>query len=143
MVDKIKVKLLHNLATFDRAHGDDVGYDLTCTKVVLTEGGGATLHLGVVVQPPEGTSFRVYPRSSFPKGGWFLSNSVGVIDPGYRGEWLMKIVPWKWGKTDPDTFIGKKVAQAVLYDTMTPSVEVVDELNETERGVGGFGSTDL
>ena len=142
MVDKIKVKLLHNLATFDRAHADDVGYDLTCCGID-TGGNLVRLLLGIKVQPPKGMYFNVFMRSSFPKTGWVLANATGIIDPGYRGEWIMQVYPYR-GKRLPEVdLVGMKVAQAVLYDTKTPSVEVVDELTETERGVGGFGSTDL
>ena len=80
----IKVKKLNPLATFERVHEDDAGFDLTCTAVTITPY-GATLHLGVVVESPPGTRFNMYMRSSFPKTGWSMDNSVGIIDPGYRG----------------------------------------------------------
>ena len=150
-MNSIKVKKLSPIATFERAHDDDVGYDLTCVAVEEEEDKVYVLSLGVSVTPPEGTSFRVYPRSSFPlKTGWIMLNGVGVIDPGYTGEWKMVVRPYIDGKIGdvkrdkivfPNDFIGMKVAQAVLYNTMTPIVEIVDELTETERGVGGFGST--
>ncbi len=150
-MSNIKVKKLSSIATFERAHDDDVGYDLTCVSVEEKDDKVYVLGLGVMVAPPPGTYFLMCPRSSFPlKTGWTMLNGVGVIDPGYMGEWKMVVRPYIAGKMGdvkrdkivfPNDFIGMKVAQAVLYDTNTPNVEIVDELNDTIRGDGGFGST--
>ena len=53
----------------------------------------------------------------------------------------MKVHAWRGRKAIAEDLVGQRVAQAVLYNTMTPNVEIVDELEGTERGVGGFGSS--
>ena len=146
----IKVVKLDDRATFDKAHEDDIGYDLTCVSVEWVRGGGRNpnrigLKLGIKVQPPTMMYFQVYLRSSFPqKYNAIMANSVGIIDPGYRGEWRMQII-YFGHRLDAvcDDLIGKKVAQAVpMYLGGTQAeVEICDDLSNTKRGGGGFGYT--
>ncbi len=158
---QIKIQKIHELATFDKAHDDDIGYDLTCVGVEVVEG-VIRLNLGIKVEPPGGYYFQIVPRSSFPKTGWTQANNVGIIDPGYRGEWKMNIctIPML-AQVPSDKLIGHRVAQAILckqYDhpkyvyhrevneTFGPgylSVAVVNELSQTKRGEQGFGSSGI
>lgn len=146
----IKIKKVDSLATFHKAHANDVGFDLTCCGVSYKKDSWlCRLHLGVKVEPPPGYWFMLVPRSSFPQSGWMMANSVGIVDPAYRGEWLMQIVPWAARdgaelsvSIYPSEFIGQRVAQAILTPyTNLFDVEFVDLLSETARGEGGFGST--
>ena len=84
-------------------------------------------------------SYYMYPRSSISKTPLRLSNSVGVIDSGYRGEVLVGIVNLS---EDEHTFEkGDKVAQMLIQKVESIEIEEVEELDETERGEKGFGSS--
>lgn len=142
----VKVVKLHQLATFETAYDTDIGFDLTCVDYTLVND-LMQIRLGVAVVPPRNVWFMLVPRSSFPmKHGMFLANGVGIIDPDYRGEWIMYCQ-----HLDPRGFddrklgvhlIGHRVAQAIPMNTAFIKHEIVEDLNETERGKGGFGSTD-
>ena|SRR3990167_3638151 len=142
----IKIKKLAPNATFTKGSKDAVGYDLTCVDAHYKDGIGY-LHLGVAVEPPSDGWFQLVPRSSFPKTGWIMANGVGIIDPDYRGEWLMPI--FRIGKVFNclciEDFINTRVAQAILMLICDPfkhlQVLEVEDLGKTERGDGGFGST--
>jgi dUTPase len=142
----------HGRGTFVKAHADDVGYDLTCVGWEIKDG-VYRLKLGVAVKPPDGYWFMLVPRSSFAKTGWTQANNVGIIDPGYRGEWAMNVSPLGYIEAwSPDTLIGMRVAQAVLMifpwklmhmqGQTADTVRFVLNLDKTKRGTGGFGSTD-
>lgn len=163
----IKVKKINNKATFQKASLQDVGYDLTAVGIEYKEDGRIVLDLGIQVEAPEGYYFEVVPRSSFSKSGFVLANSVGVIDPDYRGNWMMMIryIPIRdykrCGSSDSfgviaesytkdqlskeeitELFLNKRVAQAILRKfNQHQEIEFVEELSSTERGAGGFGST--
>lgn len=148
----IKVKKLHPDATFEKAHDIDSGYDLTAVDWVYKENGLFHIKLGVAIEPPPGYYFDLVPRSSFSKTGFIFVNNVGVIDEGYRGEWMFPIRYL----ADPlcsnfskrfvankiiDDLIWTKIAQAILRKRHDMPVEFIDKLSETKRGEGGFGST--
>lgn len=143
LVDKIDDR-----ATFEKAHKSDMGFDLTCVGVEefvaadRWDYGSWFLRLGVRVHPPSGYAFALTVRSSFPKHGWTIANPPGCMDPEYRGEWKLQIIPWGHSQEHPREFIGKRVAQAYLVPVPTASVQFTSEFeHETERGNGGFGST--
>lgn len=156
-MQKIKVKKLHENATFDQATSGSVGYDLTCVGYEFGEAPGGLevifLKLGVQVEPIVGTYFELVPRSSFPiKFPLLQVNSPGVIDQDYRGELKMivkfNLAPWididtyeKYKEYTLPTLIGKKVAQAILRPMASVEIDFVDNLSNTEREDGGFGST--
>lgn len=136
----VKVVKLHELATFERAYDDDVGFDLTCCGYDVING-ITVLQLGIAIEPPRNLWFMIVPRSSFPYNhGLFMANSVGIVDPSYRGEWLMNCFDWFGDNTKE--LKGRKVAQAIpmnMHSNLT--IQFGEELNETERGEAGFGST--
>jgi len=143
----VKVLKLHILATFEKAYPTDIGYDLSVCGSNFTKEGLLLIQLGVAVKPPPGYWFMLVPRSSFPKKfGLYMVNGVGIIDPGYRGEWIMQCLPTNTEGYDPRKlgykFIGEKVAQAILLPQISSTHEFVEDLDETERGEDGFGSTD-
>ena len=82
------------------------------------------------------------PRSSLYKLGYLLSNSVGIIDPSYRG--TIKIALTKINKQAPPIELPNKRFQLIPREFLSNifSVEVTNELQDTKRGEGGFGSTD-
>lgn len=94
---------------------------------------------GLSIEIPEGFVGLVFPRSSISKTAMILCNSVGIIDSGYRGEILCRF------KTPANTGIiynkGDKISQLVIIPYPTIEFEEVEELATSERGEGGFGST--
>ena len=134
----LKVKKLDPQAVAPKyAKQGDAGLDLTavsvkhCTNYVEYGTG-----LGVEIEA--GNVGLLFPRSSISKTGHRLLNSVGVIDSGYRGEIKVRM---SWTNTNPYD-IGDKIAQLVIVELPKVVIEEVQELNDSDRGEGGFGSTD-
>lgn len=128
-----------------KAHPTDAGYDLTATRVTqeLDEARKLILvyHTDLAVEIPFGYVGLIFMRSSVSKTSLTLANAVGVIDSGYRGELILKY------KVTTDALPrvyepGEKVGQLVLVPCYMADTEFVSELSSTDRGEGGFGSTD-
>lgn len=95
---------------------------------------------GIALEVPEGCAGLVYARSSLgAKRGLAPANKVGVIDPDYRGE--IRVVLLNHGKVAQTIEHGERVAQFLITPVLTPAYEEVEELTDTSRGTGGFGST--
>ena len=135
----VKVKKLHELVEIPTyAKPGDAGLDLTAVDISTDEFDNAVVHTGLAVEIPEGYVGLVFPRSSISKYDMHLRNSVGVIDSGYRGEIIVKF----GYKADGTLYkMGDKVAQLIILPYPQITFEEVEELSETERGTGGFGST--
>ena len=140
---KLTIKVLDDgLPLPAYAHEGDAGLDLRAAEdVSLPPGGRAAVPTGIAVALPQGCAGLVLPRSGRAlKEGLSLANTPGLIDSGYRGEIKVIVV-----NLDPRSTIdikrGDKIAQLVVQRVEAPEVEVVDELPETARGAGGFGST--
>ena len=125
-----------------RAHPEDAGADLYAAEdVVIEPGQRALVGTGIAIALPVGTVGLIHPRSGLAvKHGLSIVNTPGTIDAGYRGELKVCLI-----NTDPETPVaitrGMRVAQLVVQ-----RVELVDfveatELDDTERGSGGYGST--
>lgn len=142
---ELKIKRLTEDAILPiRAHKGDAGIDLTCTTITqeINECGQLSIiyHTGLAMEIPEGYVGLLFPRSSISNKSLMLTNSVGVIDSGYRGEVMAKMR----STTDVVPAIykpGEKFAQLVLVPIPEYTITEVAELSETERGEGGFGST--
>ena len=139
----LKVKLLRdNAKPPHRAHELDAGLDLFSAQDTFTlaphcKGAVVT---GVAVEIPPNHVGLVFVRSSIGFNlNTTLSNSVGVIDSDYRGEISVSLT--NHGKKSVTINEGDKFAQLVIAPVLLPDVEVVDELSDTVRGEGGFGST--
>ena len=117
------------------------GYDLTALTVSEDPTGLPVIHYGtgIAVEIPKGYAGFIFPRSSCYKFGMDLTNCVGVIDSDYRGEFIVAL--HNHGTTAQTVTKGERIAQLVIAPYLRADYEVVDELNETERGAGGFGST--
>lgn len=136
---KVKIKKLHDLVEIPTyAKPGDAGMDLTAVSIEKDSYGNAVIHTGLAVEIPEGYVGLVFPRSSISKYDMHLRNSVGVIDSGYRGEIMLKFSFLEDGILYQ---MGDKVAQLIILPYPQITFEEVDELSETERGEGGFGST--
>jgi len=141
---KLKVKLLNNKAILPRyAHPGDAGLDLfSVERQEIPPGESAVIKTGIVIELPENTEAQVRPRSGLALNHRVtVLNTPGTIDHGYRGE--VRVILINHGK---DSFVveeGMKIAQMVIQPVLTVDVVRADELSETRRGEGGFGSTGL
>jgi dUTP diphosphatase len=124
-----------------RARAGDAGYDLCCVEpFALAPGERAVVGTGVAVAVPEGAAGLVVPRSGLAaRHGLSVVNGPGLIDPNYRGE--VKVVLVNLGSEPYEGEAGDRIAQLLLVPCLTPDVEVVAGLTETERGTAGFGSS--
>jgi dUTP diphosphatase len=125
-----------------QAHDGDAGYDLHAAEAVTIDPGErASVGTGIAVAIPEGQAGLVIPRSGLAaRHGISVVNAPGLIDSGYRGE--LRVLLLNTDRTEPFTVEpGDRIAQLVLVRVETEELEEVAELDETARGVGGFGST--
>jgi dUTP pyrophosphatase len=142
MIVKIK-RLNPNAVIPSYAKAGDAGMDLIATSIISETPSQITYGLGIALEIPEGFVGLVFPRSSIRKTRLQLSNSVGVIDSGYRGELqatFNKITTTIENQKN-DYNVGDRVCQIMIIPHPTVELIEVDELSETERGEGGFGST--
>lgn len=139
MVVKFK-KLVEEAVTPSYSKPGDAGMDLTATGMGWDEKGNVVYYTGLALEIPQGYVGLIFPRSSNSKKDLFLTNHVGVIDSGYRGEIMVKFrrtVPFK-----ADIYeVGDRVAQLMIIPYPEVQFEQVEELSNTERGSGGYGST--
>lgn len=118
------------------------GYDIRSAQesVTLLPGAIELVGTGLVMELPEGLECQVRPRSGLAlRHGITLPNSPGTIDPDYRGE--LRVIMQNLGPDAVTLERGERIAQLVFNRFETPAVEEAEELSETERGSGGFGST--
>jgi len=124
-----------------RAHDTDVGYDIFAIEIFKKISDKITLYdTGIIVKPPNGYYVEIVARSSLSKSGYMIANSVGIIDPDYRGS--LKIALIKVDETMPDLELPFCKCQIILRKLESFDIKSVSTLDETERGTGGFGSTD-
>ena len=139
---KLKVQKIHNEAIIPNyAHQGDAGLDLySVEEVKINPSETALIKTGIKIELPPQTEAQFRPRSGLAlKHGITVLNTPGTIDEGYRGE--VGVVLINHGK---ETFIvekGMKIAQMVVKPVWYVEVDEVEELSETERAEGGFGST--
>ena len=168
---KVKIKKLHPDAVIPAyAKTGDAGMDLTAVSMKIDEYGNICYGTGLAFEIPEGYVGLVFPRSSNHKKGVILTNCVGVIDSGYRGEVSFKFRPLddkvseildyetkrrhhseidandeRYGISYPgnnSTFkVGDRIGQIIIMPYPQIEFEEVEELSETERGTKGYGSS--
>lgn len=115
-------------------------YSAEENEVLIPAGETAFIGTGIAVEIPLGYVGLVYARSGLAcKRGLAPANKVGVIDSDYRGE--IKVALHNHGKTDQTVAIGERIAQLVIAPYLFVEYEEKDELSDTVRGEGGFGST--
>lgn len=152
----MRIKLDEGAFMPERAHSTDAGLDLRAREdKVVPAGGSAIFDTGVHVELPD-----VYLDSGIDNDGCIVIKhfntvgmiksksglnvkhnikSEGVVDMGYTGSIVVKL--YNHGDTDYQVKRGDKISQLVILPIITPELEQVEELDETERGDGGFGST--
>lgn len=145
---EVKIKKLHKDAVIPKYETvGSVGMDLTATSKKYDEYGNVVFGTGISIQIPDGYYADLRPRSSISKYDLVLANSVGTIDSDYRGELILKFKPSVYfgvNRGDDDGVmynVGDRIAQLVILPYPKVSFVEVDELSDTKRGTGGFGST--
>ena len=108
--------------------------------VTIQPGETAFIPTGLSMEIPRGTAGLIYARSGLAcKRGLAPANKVGVIDSDYRGEFIVAL--HNHGDEAQTVLPGDRVAQLLIVPVLTPGYELCDDLSETERAGGGFGST--
>ena len=140
----IRVKKLHENAILPTYGSEEAaGADLyACLDNPVTVAPGETVWIptGLAMEIPKGCAGLVYARSGLAcKKGLAPANKVGVIDSDYRGP--VTVVLHNHGVVAQTIAHGERIAQMVITPVLTPAYEVADDLTDTGRGQGGFGST--
>jgi dUTP pyrophosphatase len=151
---EVKIKKLNpNAVIPSYAKAGDAGMDLVATSVISDTPEQITYGMGIALEIPEGFVGLIFPRSSVRKTGLDLSNAVGVVDSGYRGELQATFNKVFGGDrfydetkiteiTSHDFYkVGDRIAQIMIIPYPPIEFTEVDELSDSERGEGGFGST--
>lgn len=148
---KVRIKKLCENAVMPRkAHADDAGFDLVATSKKIDDSGSLVFGTGLAFEIPIGFVGLLFPRSSNAKKDLLVGNSIGVIDSGYRGEVTMKFKPafrFQDGGGEPEKVegrfydVGDRIGQLIIMPYPEIEFDEVDELSESERGTGGYGSS--
>lgn len=138
----MNIKLTNTNATIPtRGSADAAGYDLyACEPRVVYPGATMKVNTGIAIEIPKGYFGAVFARSGLAtKQGLRPANCVGVIDADYRGDVMVALYN---DSTEPrEVQVGDRIAQLVIIPYISPDLEVVSELSDTERSGNGFGST--
>ena len=143
-MEMIRIKKLHPNAVIPtygslEAAGADI---YACLDAAVTIPAGKTVFIptGLAMEVPKGCAGLIYARSSMgAKRGLAPANKVGVIDSDYRGQVMVAL--HNHSQEDQVVNPGERVAQLIITPVFTPGFREVDDLSETDRGSGGFGST--
>lgn len=139
---KVKIKKLNpNAVIPSYAKPGDAGMDLTAVTIHYDEHNNYVYGIGLAIEIPKCYVGLVFPRSSNRKTESYLTNSVGVIDSGYRGEIMASFKNRDNELHKAPYSIGDRVAQLIILPYPEIELEEAEELSETERGEGGHGST--
>lgn len=138
----VKVKLLNQDAVIPKYQTSEAaGFDLhSVDEKTIKAGERDVIKTGLAVALPKGYELQVRPRSGLAlKNGITVLNTPGTVDSDYRGELMVILL-----NTSKEDFVikkGDRIAQAIIKEILQADFAVVDELDSTERGAGGFGST--
>lgn len=142
---EVKIKKLHKDAVIPKyAHNGDAGMDLVAVSKEIDSDANIVYDTGLAFEIPKGYVGLVFPRSSNAKKDLLLSNSVGVIDSGFRSSITFKFKPLMEAKDSEflEVYeVGDRVGQIIIMPYPQIEFKEVDKLSETERGEGGYGST--
>lgn len=155
---KVKIKKLHENAIMPKyAREGDAGMDLVAVSRKVDSNFNTVYGTGLAFEIPKGYVGLLFPRSSNSKKGLRLTNSVGVLDSGYRGEVMFKFRNEEVANLDGhlrndllegligfnnEYEIGDRIGQIIILPYPQIEFEEVDELSSSERGSRGYGSTD-
>lgn len=139
-MNKIKVKLTHpNAKIPQKSYSTDACYDIVAISKENIGNNRLVYRCGFNVELPHNTQLDIRARSSIYNTGLIMCNSIGTVDENYRGEIIVifyHIIPEL-----PPYEVGDRIAQIQMKSREDVKFIIVDEINETDRGVGGFGST--
>lgn len=136
----IRIKKLHPDAVIPTyAKKGDAGLDLTATSIVRDDKGNIVYGTGLAFEIPTGHVGLLFPRSSNARTNLTLTNSVGVLDSGFRGEVTFKFK--ELSAVGECYAIGDRIGQLIVLPYPQVSFVEADELTSTERAAGGYGST--
>ena len=141
---KVRIKKLSPSAVIPTyAKDGDAGMDMVATHIINETLDSITYGTDIALEIPEGFVGLVFPRSSIRKTHLHLSNSVGVIDSGYRGEIqaTFKKIQGVSNNALDNYKVGDRICQIMIIPHPPIEFKEVEELTNTERGEGGFGST--
>ena len=139
---KVHLKRLHEKAVIPQyAKESDAGMDLTATSIIKNDDEQVIYGTGIALEIPEGYVGLVFPRSSIRKTDLIMSNSVGVIDAGYRGEIQVTFNKKYYDEANVIYNIADRVAQIIILPHPQITFVEVDELSDSERGADGHGSS--
>lgn len=137
----MNIQSLHTAFIMPTKASDRAGaFDIYMPKAGTAVGSTQMFSLGFAAAVPDGHVGLLLPRSSTgAKHGVELNNTCGVIDSDYRGEWKAALrtksgIPFHWAA-------GERILQFMIIPIANVNLELVDTLDQTDRGVGGFGST--
>jgi dUTP pyrophosphatase len=137
----VNIKKLHPNAVIPSYSKDgDAGMDLTITRIIENTTFSVSYGFGIAIEIPKNYVGLIFPRSSVRNQDLILSNCVGVIDSGYRGE-IQATFKKTNGLDGMKYNIGDRGAQIIIIPYPQVKFNEVQELSDTERGSGGFGST--
>lgn len=140
MID-VKIRKVHPDAVIPfRAHATDAGMDVIAISMEITED-YVEYDTGLQFQLPEGYTMLIFPRSSNSKKDLLLCNSIGILDAGYTGNLKLRFKLTTEGYTEKIYNPGDKVGQIMIIPYPEINFIETEVFNETERGDGGFGST--
>ena len=138
-----KLKILSNGITPAYQSKGAAGLDLHCKTsedIIIKPKDTVKVNTGIKVQIPDGYFGAIYPRSSTGvKKNLMLANTVGIIDSDYRGEIMIYL--YNYGENSQKIKNGDRLAQLVIQPYKQFDIELVEKLDPTDRGEGGFGST--
>ena len=142
MILKIQ-KLIESALIPQYEHLDDSGLDLIAIEeLAIAPGASCLVRTGIAIALPPNTEAQVRPRSGLAlKHQITVLNSPGTVDEGYRGE--IGVILINHGKQTFQVTQGMKIAQMVIMPVIRVEIKEVEQLGETSRGMGGFGSTGL
>lgn len=138
----LRVRVASEAAMPSRAHADDAGLDLaSAEELEIPAGGRALVDTGIAIALPAGSVGLVCPRSGLAaKHGITVLNGPGVVDAGYRGR--VKVALHNTDLEHPFRLRrGDRIAQLVVVPFLAPTLQQVDQLEDTERSASGFGSS--
>lgn len=134
-------KLRPNAKAPSFAKDGDAGADLTVATSQWVNENKIRYFFGIAVEIPRGFVGLIFPRSSLHKTGMLLSNCVGVIDSGYRGEITAVFHVGQFHEEAPIYSEGERACQLVIVEIPTVEYVQANSLSDTERGTGGYGSS--
>ena len=137
----LKLKKVNDLAILpQRAYPTDSGLDLfSVENAILKPNEAKAIDIGWQMAIPEGYEIQIRPRSGLALKNITVNNSPGTIDHGFSGN--VKVILINLGKSDYSVSIGSKIAQMVINKIELWNPAVVANLDSTDRGANGFGST--